>query len=132
MASSALRFKTALLAMATTYSTPASASRNASSWGFAKPPSRRTRMRTFENELRITDINRRQNPHRSRGRGNIAGTQHGGAQILISLVVEGNKAHHRQVTRVVIVAIEERQLLRAMRGIVGRIKIDGDQPGVMV
>ena len=73
-----------------------------------------------------------QNPHRPHCRRNIAGTQHGGAQILISLVVEGNKAHHGQVTRVVIVAIEERQLLCAMRGIVGRIKIDGDQPGVMV
>src|ERR1035437_2124239 len=47
MASSALRFNTALLAIATTYSTLGSASRNASSSGFAKPPSRRTRMRTL-------------------------------------------------------------------------------------
>ena len=44
MAPLALRFDTAFLPIATTYSTPGSASRNASNWGCAKPPSRRSRI----------------------------------------------------------------------------------------
>jgi hypothetical protein len=43
---SATRFNTAFLAIATTYSSLGWASRNASTAGCAKPPSRRTRIRT--------------------------------------------------------------------------------------
>jgi hypothetical protein len=45
--------------------------------------------------------------------------QHGGAQTLFWLVIEADEAHHQQVTPGVVVAVGERQLLRAVRGIVG-------------
>ena len=57
----ALRFRTAFLAMATTYSTLGSASRKSSSCGWAKPPSSRTRMRASE-KLTESLQNSPQNP----------------------------------------------------------------------
>ena len=31
----------------------------------------------------------------------------------------------------IVVAVEERHLLRAVRGIIGRVEVDGDQPGTV-
>ena len=67
-----------------------------SSSGCAKPPSRRTIDQTT------------QDPLGSDCGGHIAGTQHGGAQILFDLVIEANKAHHRQVAPAVVVSVEKR------------------------
>jgi hypothetical protein len=58
--------------------------------------------------------------------------EHGGAEILLSLVVEGYKASHRQAARDVRAAVEKGQLPSPMRMIAGLVKIDGDQPGAMV
>ena len=58
----------------------------------------------------------------------ITGTQDRRHQVLLGFVVEGEKADYGQVAPGVVMAIEERQLLRAVRGIVGRIQIDGDPP----
>jgi hypothetical protein len=33
--------------------------------------------------------------HRTHGGGDVAGTQHGGAQILFGFVIEADKTHHR-------------------------------------
>ena len=126
MAGLALRFNTAFLAIATTYSTSGSASRKASNSGCAKPPSRRTRMRTPGKKVADQLHQPTQNPHRTGRRRHVAGTQHGGAQILFGFVIEADETHHRQVAPGVVVAVEERQLLRAVGGIVGRIQIDGD------
>src|ERR1039458_8001651 len=106
MASSALRFNTALLAIATTYSTPGSPSRNASSWGFEKPPSRRTRMRTFGNELRTSAIKRRKIPTAPAAAVTLPG-RNTAAHRYCSASSLKDKAHHRQVARVVVVAVEE-------------------------
>ena len=62
-------------------------------------------------------------------RRHVARAQYGGAEILFGFVVEADKTHHRQVAPGVVVSVEERQLLRAVRGIVGRIQIEGDTIG---
>ena len=56
------------------------------------------------------------------------GPQHRRAQILLSLAVEGQECEQRQITPAAIVPIEERELLGAVRLVVGRIQIDGDTP----
>src|ERR1700677_2045241 len=48
------------------------------------------------------------------------------AEILFGFVVEADKTHYWQVAPRVIVMVEERQLLRAVRGIVGRGQVGGD------
>jgi hypothetical protein len=53
-------------------------------------------------------------------------SQHGGAQILLGLVVETDQAEHRRVAVAIAMRAKERQLLRAMGGIVGRVQIDCD------
>jgi len=67
-----------------------------------------------------------QDPHRAHRCGHVAGTQHSRTQILFGFVVEADEAHHRQVAPRVVVRVEERQLLRAVRWVVGRVEIDGD------
>jgi len=52
-----------------------------------------------------------QNADRTAGAGNITRAQHGGNQILFRLVVEGEKADHRQITVAIVVAIEKGELL---------------------
>src|SRR5271165_4080340 len=122
----ALRFNTAFLAIATTYSTPGSASRNASNWGCAKPPSRRTRMHTPGKKVANQLHQSAQNPHRTHCRRHVAGAQHGGTQIRFRLVIEADETHHRQVAPGIVMAVEKRQLLRPVGGIVGRVQIQGD------
>ncbi len=68
-----------------------------------------------------------QDAHRSHRAWCVPRTQYRGDQILLRLLVEGQKPHHRQVAVGVIVPIKKAQLLSAMRGIVGGIQIDGDQ-----
>ena len=58
----------------------------------------------------------------------LPGPQHRRAQILLSLAVEGQECEQRQITPAAIVPIEERELLGAVRLVVGRIQIDGDTP----
>jgi len=54
------------------------------------------------------------NADRTAGAGNITRAQHGGNQILFRLVVEGEKADHRQITVAIVVAIEKGELLLAV------------------
>jgi len=108
----ALRSNTACWPSPPHIRTPGEPSKNASSRD-CKASVRRTRMPPWENELTNQRHQPAQNPHRTRCRCNIAGTQHRRAQILIGLVVESDKAHHRQVTCVVVVAVEKRQTLAA-------------------
>ena len=61
----------------------------------------------------------------------LPGRNTGGAEILFGFVVEADKTHHRQVTPGIVMSVEERQLLRAVRGIVGRVQIDGDAISAM-
>src|SRR5271157_4300447 len=122
----ALRFNTAFLAIATTYSTPGSASRKSSSSGCAKPPSRRTRMHTPGKKVANQLHQSAQNPHRTGCRRHVAGAQHGGAQIRFRLVIKADETHYRQVAPAVVMSVEKRQLLRPLGGIVGRIQIEGD------
>jgi hypothetical protein len=72
-----------------------------------------------------------QNTHRAYRCGDVAGAQHGGAQILFWLVIKTDEAYHRQIAPGVIVAVEERQLLRAVGGIISRIQIQGDAAHAM-
>ena len=59
----------------------------------------------------------------------IAGPQHRREQVLLLLVVEAHKSHHRQIAPAIVMAIEEAELLRAMGRIVGRVQIEGNEPG---
>jgi hypothetical protein len=97
-------------AMATTYSTPA-ASSSSKSAGVAKPPSSRMRTRA-----------------RGNGGGRVARAQHGGDQILAGFVVDREEGHQRQVTPAAVEAVEERQLLGAMRGVLRDVEVDRDPP----
>ncbi len=73
-----------------------------------------------------------QHADRAETRGGIAGTQDRGAQILRGLVIEGHKRQQRQIAPRVVVPIEERELLGAMRGVIGGIEIDRDAPRAAV
>src|SRR5271166_886471 len=103
MAGLALRFNTAFLAMAMTYSRLDSPSRKSSNSGWAKPPSRRTRKAVGDHIDQTT-----QDPLGSDCGGHIAGTQHGGAQILFSFIIEAYKSHDWQVAPAVVVSVEKR------------------------
>src|ERR1700733_461184 len=129
MASSALRSSTGFLATATTYSRLGSASRKSSSAGCAKPPSRRTRMRTPGKKERTIISRRRRIPTAPTGAVTLPGRSTA-AHRYFGFVVEANEAHHRQVAPAVVVSVEEGQLLCAMSWIVGRIQVDGDATGV--
>ena len=63
----------------------------------------------------------------ARGR-RIARPQHRRAQVLLGFVVEGEKRQQRQITPTVVVSVEERELLRAMGRVIGRIEINRDLP----
>src|SRR5271167_242618 len=121
----ALRFSTAFLAIATTYSTPGSASRKASNWGWAKPPSRRTRMHTPGRKWRINCISRRRIPTAPAAAVTLPGRNTAAHRYCSASSLKLTKPHYRQVTPGVVVTVEERQLLRPVRGIVGRVQIDG-------
>src|SRR6202166_5117059 len=67
-----------------------------------------------------------QNPdgaHRTR---RIPTPQHRRHQVLLGLLIKGEKTNHRQVTVAIIVAVKKGELLLAVRGVVGGIHIDGD------
>src|SRR5712692_9332954 len=51
--------------------------------------------------------------------GSVAGSEQSGEKVLLRLVIEGQEAHHGQVTPAVVVAIEEGQLLLSVGGILG-------------
>src|SRR5664279_3648479 len=108
MAGLALRFNTAFLAMAMTYSRLDSASRKSSSSGCAKPPSRRTRIRAPGKAVGDHIDQTTQDPLGSDCGGHIAGTQHGDAQILFSFIIEAYKSHDWQVAPAVVVPVEKR------------------------
>jgi hypothetical protein len=67
-----------------------------------------------------------QDPRGAAPGGRVAGPQHRGHRELLGLVVEGHRRHHGQVTPRVVVAVEERELLLAVGGVVRGIEIDGD------
>ena len=48
------------------------------------------------------------------------------AQIPVGVAIEGQESQQRQVAPTVVVAVEERQLLGAMRAVVGRVQVDDD------
>ena len=56
----------------------------------------------------------------------LPGPQHRRAQILLRLAVEAQKPQHRQITPAAIVPVEERELLGAVRQVVGWVQIDRD------
>src|SRR5271166_3344569 len=126
MARLALRFNTAFLAIATTYSTPGSASRKASNWGCAKPPSRRTRMHTPGRKQRINCISRRKIPTAPAEAVTLPGRNTAAHRYCSASFIEADETHHRQVTPGIVMAVEKRQLLRPMGRIVGRVQIEGD------
>src|ERR1035438_3346774 len=70
-----------------------------------------------------------QNPDRSYCGGYVAGTQHGGAQILFRFMIEAYKSHDWQVAPAVVVSVEKRQLLCPVGWVVGRVKVEGDEAG---
>lgn len=123
---------TGFLAIATTYSTPASSSRSKIA-GLAKPASRHTRTaapgkacQSFGRSRR----RRRQEPAEETGdtdRGRRrARPKDCGHQVLPRLVVEREEGHQREVAPAAVEAIEERQLLRPMRRVFGEIEIHRD------
>jgi hypothetical protein len=59
----------------------------------------------------------------------VARAQHRRYGKLLRLVVEAHRRHDRQVAPGVVVAVEERELLLAVGGVVGRIEIDRDPRG---
>ena len=59
----------------------------------------------------------------------IARPQHRGTKVLLLLVVEAHETQQRQIAPRVIVAVEEGQLLRAVRGIIRDIQVEGDELG---
>src|ERR1035441_2225003 len=126
MADLAWRFKTAFLAIATTYSTSGWASRNSSNCGFAKPASSRTRIRAFRKRWRKQRQSSPQNPQRSLRRRGLAGSQDRREQVLLRLVIEGDKSHHGQIAPGVVIAVEQSQLLGSVGRIVGGIQVDRD------
>src|SRR5206468_1925763 len=50
-------------------------------------------------------------------------------QVLLGFVVEGEERQERQIAPAVVMAVEEGELLRAVRRVIGRIEIDRDAPG---
>jgi hypothetical protein len=58
----------------------------------------------------------------------MAGAQQRRAQILFGFLMETDKTQHRQIAPVIAMPVEERQLLRTMRGIVGGIQIRKKSP----
>lgn len=72
----------------------------------------------------------RQNPDRPQLRRRVARPQHVRKQILLGLGVKLNESRHRQVAPGVVVAVEQAQLLRAVRRIVGGIEFYRDAPGL--
>ena len=58
----------------------------------------------------------------------VAGAEDRGDEILPRLVVKGQGAHERQIAPVIVEAIEEGELLRAVGLVLGDIEIDRDQP----
>ena len=129
MADSALRFNTALAAMLTRYSTFGSQSRKSRTSGDAKPPSSRTRIFALGKALLTRSIRRRRIPMRTQRTSRIPRPQHRRHQVLLRLLIKGEKTNHRQVTVAIVVAIEKGELLLAVRGVVGGIHIDGDPTG---
>src|SRR5881628_2023656 len=59
----------------------------------------------------------------------VARAQDGGDGILLGLVGERHRGHHRQIAPRVVVAVEEAELLLPMGGIVGGIEVDRDTAG---
>jgi hypothetical protein len=70
-----------------------------------------------------------QNPQRTQRASRIPTPQHRRHQVLLRLLIKGEKTNHRQVTVAIVVAIEKSELLLAVRGVVGGIQIDGDATG---
>src|SRR5713101_1595367 len=64
-------------------------------------------------------------PRALRG-GHVARPEDRGAEVLLDLVVKGQKGQQREITPAIVVPIEEGELLRAMGRIIGRIEIDRD------
>ena len=54
---------------------------------------------------------------------------HGRHRELVGLLVEGHGGHHRQIAPRVVVAIEEAELLLAVRRVVGGVEVDGNPRG---
>ena len=63
-------------------------------------------------------------PARSARHPDVARSQDRGAEVLVGFVVEGQEGQQRQIAPAVIVAIEERELLRAMGRVIGGVQID--------
>src|ERR1700746_3603055 len=92
---SAVRFRTAFLAMATTYSNFGCASKNSSTAGWAKPPVK-ANPNAHSRKTATNDPDQPpQQPYRTHGGGDVAGTQHCRAQILFGFLIETDKTHHR-------------------------------------
>ena len=62
----------------------------------------------------------------------VARAQDVAEQLLLHLIVKGQESGQRQITRDVVEAIEERQLLGAMGRIERRIQVDGDPPNPLL
>lgn len=70
-----------------------------------------------------------QEPEDAGGPGGVARPQQRGDEILPRGPIEGERGHQRQITPRVVEPIEERELLRAMRRVGGRIEVQGDDRG---
>src|SRR6266403_3282797 len=129
MAASALRFKTALAAMLTRYSTFGSQSTKSRTSGDAKPPSRRTRIFALGKASPTRAIRRRRIPMAPAEPGAFPGRNTAATKYCSASPLKVRKTNHRQVTVAIVVAIEKAELLLAVRGVVGGIHIDGDATG---
>ncbi len=69
-----------------------------------------------------------QQAHRAGGPRRVAGPEDRGDEVLSRLVVKGQRAHQRQIAPVIIEAIEEGELLRAVGLVFSAIEIDRNQP----
>src|SRR3989442_15500145 len=58
----------------------------------------------------------------------VARAEDRGDQVLPRLLIKGQRAHQRQIAPVIVEAIEEGELLRAMGLVFGGIEIDRNQP----
>ena len=69
-----------------------------------------------------------QQAHRAGRPRRVAGAEDRGDEVLPRLVVKGQGAHERQIAPVIVEAIEEGELLRAVGLVVGDIEIDRNEP----
>ena len=97
--------------------------------GVANPPSRRTRNRALRKRRpAAASSSRRSMPRAPRVAGALPGRRIAAHRYCSASSLKVTKASSGQIAPAVVVAVEERELLRAVGRVIGRIEIDRDAP----